>query len=212
MLAVFIPILLAMGISIGASPAAADLFAGEKERKTMEALLMTPVNRSTLLSAKWLTIVTTASITGFVTLIVVFIEIYFFTENLKAGLNFGDNVGIIIVMALIVNFFYALFCASLMMLASIFAKTVKEANSYMQPIMFLLMFPGFFTMTVGVNELSLFHFVTPVVNIFSVYKELLYGVVNYEHIVVAILSNLVVAIVLFIISRVLFMKDKWVIN
>lgn len=212
MLSILIPIILAIGISIGASPAAADLFAGEKERKTMEALLMTPVNRSTLLSAKWLTIVSTATITGVVTLIVVFIEIFFFTENLKAGLNFGDNLTIIVVMALLVNFFYAMFCASLMMFTSIIAKTVKEANSYISPIMMLMMFPAFFTTTIGINEFTMFHFVTPLVNIFSIYKELLYGVVNYEHILTTILSNLVVVIVMFIISRMLFMKDKWVLN
>src|SRR3954471_13197395 len=71
LVAVLIPLMLSIAIGIGAGPAAADLFAGEKERKTMEALLMTPVSRSTLLFAKWLTIASVGAITGIITLIVV---------------------------------------------------------------------------------------------------------------------------------------------
>ncbi|MEM5590929.1 ABC transporter permease subunit [Niallia circulans] len=62
---------------VGASPAAADLFAGEKEKKTMEALLMTPVKRSTLVISKWLTITTIGVLTGLITLLVVVLEIAF---------------------------------------------------------------------------------------------------------------------------------------
>ncbi len=69
-----ISFILAITIGVGAGPAAADLFAGEKERKTMEALLMTPVKRSTLLLSKWLTISSIAAITGITTLIVVALE------------------------------------------------------------------------------------------------------------------------------------------
>ncbi|NCU17637.1 hypothetical protein GW534_07690 [Bacillus sp. P1(2020)] len=107
---------------------------------------------------------------------------------------------------------YAMFCASILMMTSIVAKTVKEANSYASPIMMLTMFPAFFTTSVGVNELGLYHFVIPILNIFSSYKELLYGVVNFEHILITVLSNLAVVFVLFMISRVMFLKDKWVMN
>ncbi len=54
LLAMMVPLMLVLAIGIGAAPSAYDLFAGEKEKKTMEALLMTPVNRSTLLLSKWL--------------------------------------------------------------------------------------------------------------------------------------------------------------
>lgn len=212
MLAILIPIIIAISIGVGASPAAADLFAGEKERKTMDALLMTPVNRSTLLSAKFFTIVSIATIIGLVTLAVLAVEIYFFTDNLKSGLAFGDDFWLIMVLALIINLVYAMFCASILMMTSIVAKTVKEANSYASPIMMLTMFPAFFTTSVGVNELGLYHFVIPILNIFSSYKELLYGVVNFEHILITVLSNLAVVFVLFMISRVMFLKDKWVMN
>lgn len=51
-----------------------------------------------------------------------------------------------------------------------------------------------------------------ILNLFSMIKELLFGIVNYEHILLTIASNFIVVIVIFFISRVLFMKDKWVMN
>src|SRR5699024_11144532 len=84
-LALLIPRILSIAIGVGAGPSAADIFAGEKEKKTMEALLMTPVNRSTLLMAKYLTISSVGVIIGVITLAVVAIEVAFFTEHLKAA-------------------------------------------------------------------------------------------------------------------------------
>lgn len=209
-LAMLIPLMLSIAISVGSGPAAADLFAGEKERKTMEALLMTPVSRSTLLFAKWLAIGTIGSIIGILTLAVVSVEIALFTEHLKAAVSFNGQAAVIIVVALLASIVYAMFTASFLMLTSIVGKTVKEAGSYSSPVMMLSVFPIMIVAGVGVNELSFVHFAVPFLNIFSLIKELLFGIVNYEHILIMFGSNLLLIGVLFLISRMLFMKDKWV--
>lgn len=212
LLAILIPIILVLSIGVGSSPAAADLFAGEKERKTMEALLMTPVKRSTLLFSKWLTITSVGSITGIATLIVVALEINLLTENLKKALSFGENTSAIILLAVLISIIYSMFNASLLMLTSIIGKTVKESQSYSTPVLMLGMFPSMILSGIGVNELSFQHFVIPIMNLFSLLKELIFGVIDYEHILVTIGSNLVCMVVLFIIGRILFLKDKWVMN
>ncbi|MCM3764891.1 ABC transporter permease [Neobacillus niacini] len=212
LLAMLIPLILAIAIGVGAGPAAADLFAGEKEKKTMEALLMTPVNRSTLLVAKWLTITTVGAVTGMVTLLVVALEITFLTENLKKSISFGDNASLVVTIAVLISIIYAMFTASLLMLTSVVGKTVKEAQSYSTPVMMLAMFPAMILSSVGINELSFKHFAIPIMNLFSLLKELVFGVIDYEHILITIASNLICMIVLFIIGRILFMKDKWVMN
>lgn len=212
MLAFLIPLLLLLAMGIGASPAASDLFAGEKERKTMESLLMTPVSRSTMLIAKWLTITTIGIIIGAMTLIVVSAEIYFFTEELRSVLESIDQVGAVIGISGLVIFVYALFVSSMLMISSIVAKTVKEAQSYMSPIMIIGMFPAMFMTMVSAAELKSFHFMIPMMNLFAIIKELFVGIINYQHLLLFIVSNLVIAIVLFVISRVMFLKDKWVIS
>lgn len=212
LLAMLIPMMLSLAIGIGAGPAAADLFAGEKEKKTMEALLMTPVKRSTLLFSKWLTITSIGAITGIITLIVVALEINFLTEGLKKAVSFGEKTVPIVGLALLISIVYAMFTASILMLTSIIGKTVKEAQSYSSPVMMLAMFPAIITSTIGVNELSLNYFIIPILNLFSLLKELLFGIIDMQHILIVIASNLVCMIIFFIISRILFLKDKWVMN
>ncbi|MCG5102837.1 ABC transporter permease [Oceanobacillus alkalisoli] len=211
-LALLIPLILSIAIGVGAGPSAADIFAGEKEKKTMEALLMTPVNRSTLLMAKYLTISSVGVIIGIITLAVVAIEVAFFTEHLKAAISFGDNMVAIIGMGALVTLVYSFFVGALLMITSIVGKTVKEAQSYSTPIMMVIIFPAMMIGGLGVNEFTMNHFILPFVNIFAILTELLFGVVNYGHIFMTIGSNLVCIIIIFIISRILFSKDKWVMN
>jgi sodium transport system permease protein len=212
LIAMLVPLILALAIGIGAGPSASDLFAGEKEKKTMEALLMTPVSRMTLLSAKWLTIATIGAITGMITLIVVALEINFLTENLKRAVSFGDNVYFIIGAAILSSIVYSMFVASLLMITSIMGKTIKESQSYSTPIMMISMFPLMITTGIGINELSFQHFAIPIMNIFTILKELSFGIVNYQHLGIMIGSNLLCVAIAFMIGRIMFMKDKWVMN
>lgn len=207
-----IPLMLALAIGIGAAPAAANFFAGEKERKTMEALLMTPVKRSTLLFAKWLAISTIGTIVGMVTIVVIALEITFLTENLRNAVKLGDEPILVIGAGVLVSILYAMFIASLHMLTSIIGKTVKEAQSYSTPVMLLTMFPIMIISTMSINELSFVHFAIPMMNLISLLKELLFGIVNGEHILITAASNLIGIIIIFIIGRILFLKDKWVMS
>ena len=212
MLGFLIPLILLIAMGVGASPAASDLFAGEKERKTMESLLMTPVNRSTMLIAKGFAIATIGTIIGALTLIVVIAEIYLFTEELRSVLEAIDRIDKVIGISTVVVVVYSLFTSSILMITSVVAKTVKEAQSYATPIMMIGMVPAMFITMMGVSELNNIHFMIPMMNMFAIIKELFAGVINYQHVLLFIVSNLGIAVVLFIISRVMFLKDKWVMS
>ena len=159
-----------------------------------------------------MTITTIGLFIGSLTLLVVTVEIYFFTEELRSAIESINEVGMVMGISLGVVVIYSLLSASILMLTSIIAKTVKEAQSYVTPVMLLGMFPAMFMTMIGVNELNFIHFAIPIVNMFSIIKELFAGVIDYQHLFIFVLSNLIVAIVLFIISRMLFLKDKWVIS
>lgn len=212
LVAMLIPLILSLALGVGASPAAADLFAGEKEKKTMEALLMTPVKRSTLVISKWLTITTIGVLTGLITLLVVVLEIAFFTENLKNAVPVHDNFALIILFALVMTIIYSMLIVSLLMITSIIGKTIKEAQSYSTPILLLTIFPMMLLSTTGINELTTNHFIIPFVNVFSTLKELIFGEIIYQHLLLTLGSNLVFIVISFLIGRMLFLKDKWVIN
>jgi len=44
------------------------------------------------------------------------------------------------------------------------------------------------------------------------FKELLYGVINIQNIFLTASSLIVSIILFFAVSRILFLKDKWVLN
>ncbi len=212
LLAILVPLILVLSITIGSGPAALDLFAGEKEKKTMEALLMTPVKRSTLLFSKWLTITTIGALIGIIALAVMTIEITFFTENLKGALSLDENGIPMLTTAVLISIVFSMFNAAVLMLTSIMGKTIKESQSYTSPISMLFMLPLFAITSLGVNEFTFKHFAIPILNLFTLLKELLFGIVVAEHILLTLGSNLICVVIVFIICRIMFMKDKWVIH
>ena len=210
MIAFLVPLMLSIAVGVGISPAATDLLAGEKERRTMEALLMTPVKRGALLLAKWLTMVIIASLTGIITLAIVFVEIQFLTETLKAGIALGDQALTVVMVSILVIVSYAALMASALMVTGIVAKTIKESQSYSTPVTMISILPAMFMINTGLTELTFTHFAVPIMNIFAIFKELFFGTVNVEHILITIFSNIIVAMVIFSVGRVMFLKDKWV--
>ncbi|WP_342573943.1 ABC transporter permease [Solibacillus sp. FSL K6-1781] len=210
MMSFLIPMMLVIAVGIGISSSAADFIAGEKERRTMEALLMTPVNRSSFLLGKWLTLVILATVTGILTLGIVFIEIYFFTEQLKVGLKMEGNVWLIGTVALLIIISFAALMASALLLTSIFGKTVKEAQSYGTPIIMVGILPALFITSVGLNELTTTHFLVPILNVFATFKELFVGIIDIEHVFLTLGVNIALALVILAVGRILFAKDKWV--
>lgn len=210
MISFLISLMLTIGIGAGITPTVTDLITGEKERRTMEALLMTPISRSSLLFAKWLTSVIIATMIGVITIIIVFVEINFFTVTLKEGLFLDGNMIVIVLSVLLAVISYAMLMTSVLILVSIISKTVKEAQSYCMPISMVAILPSMYIVNLGLNELTMMHFSIPIMNFFALTKELFYGVVDVQHILLNIGGNVLGAIVIFFIGRIMFMKDKWV--
>lgn len=87
LISIFAQLIIVLAVLMGGLPAANDLFAGEKERKTMEALLMTPVNRLHIIIGKWLAISTLSMVSGIFSVITFIIGVNVFTENLLMHYN-----------------------------------------------------------------------------------------------------------------------------
>ena len=212
MTAMLLPLLIIMSVMIGGQSSAVELFAGEKERKTMEALLMTPVNRGILVLAKWLTISTLGFISGIFAVVGFVILVSTMTERLKEALDFGSNIWSLIASALLCILLFSLLVSAIQIIFSLIAKNFKEAQSYYGPVMFIAMVPYFLLIGVGVNELSTIHFLIPVMNTFAILKELVYGIYSFENLLMTLLSTSALVAVMYAIAAVMFKKDKWVLG
>lgn len=141
MLPYFVTILLfagAMGIGT-------DMVAGEKERGTMASLLVSPIKRSSIVLGKVFALMT---ISGVSSVIYVGAMVAFMPQMMGQGglgLNLTLNpkqIGMLAALLIAIAFLYS----AIIVLFSVFAKTVKEASSYVMPVYMLILVLGITTM------------------------------------------------------------------
>jgi len=206
MLATLVPLVLVLMTITGAVYPAIDLTAGERERGTIEALIASPVPRGQVLVAKYSAVMTVALLTAIVNLFAMLV-------TLKAGgmmrlLTGNDDaipwLSLLQIFGLLV-LFSGFFSAVLLCLTS-FAKSFKEAQAYLIPLMLLSLAPGILSLIPGV-ELTPTLAVVPLVNIILLARELLSGSVDPVSAVAAILSTVAYAVAALGIAARLFGTD-----
>ena len=124
-----IPMILMTVILIAGVYVAVDSTAGERERGSLEPLLLNPVRRQTLVSGKWLAVVA-FTVGGFgLTLASILVVL-----NLIPLQNIGISLGIgarEIVVILLIALPFAIFISALELLLATFARTVREGQLYL---------------------------------------------------------------------------------
>jgi sodium transport system permease protein len=189
----------------GAMYPAIDLTAGEKERGTMETLLCSPVHRVNLVLGKFLMVMTASVATIALTLVsmagsILFAGSFFASRGLvaKGGGGGGgfiptiDPAGLLGVFALIAP--VAVLFAALLLTISLFAKSYKEAQSYVSPLIIIVIMPAMMGMMPGI-ELTAKTALIPILNICLACKEMLSGVWHWNYLALIFGSTAVVAAV-----------------
>lgn len=192
----FIPYMLIILCMTGAMYPAIDIGAGEKERNTLETLLLTPTMRLSLVLGKFFTIMTTGVITAMITVTSLVFWSYLVGEvtgsvavkDVMAAVAIIDVV-LMIVMLLPVS---AIFAAVLLSI-SIYAKSYKEAQNYMGPMSIFAFMPVMIVMLPGIKLDSFWAFV-PISNVALAIKEILKGTIEYSMVFYIFISSLVVAL------------------
>ena len=140
---VMLPMFLIMAAFIGGLNVAIDTTAGERERQSLEPLLVNPVSRTALAAGKWLTTCVFGLFASVLTLIAFLYMMRFVPlEQLGMQLTLGPQQ---LVVMLCVTAPMALFASALQMFMATFARSFKEAQTYASILIFLPMIPGFVT-------------------------------------------------------------------
>jgi sodium transport system permease protein len=136
-----LPIFVLVSAFIGGMGVAADLTAGERERGSLESLLINPVPRTAIVVGKWAAACALCLAT--VTLTIAVSQALLRHPRIQAidlpiGLSAGDAVQMWLVMAPLV-----LLATSVQLLVALVAKTYKEAQTHLSVLIFVPMLPGF---------------------------------------------------------------------
>jgi sodium transport system permease protein len=195
----------------GAMYPAIDLTAGEKERGTIETVLSSPISRLDLVVGKFLLVFSASLVSAIlsVTSMGTSFAILGRTQlmNSSGGQNLNLDLGLVSVvavfcMALPLAF---LFSAVLMTIAC-FAKTYKEAQSYLTPLTFLVVIPAVASVMPGV-ELTPKLALIPVLNTSLVCKEIITGTYHWGSIVMIFCSTCVYATAALFLAVKMFQRE-----
>ena len=186
LLSLFIPFVLAIWTASAAVQPAIDMTVGERERGTLESLLSLPLSRTELLLGKWLAVV---SITGVgVTLQIgglLFGIAYLASDFIDVpSLSFGA----VLLLALAIGFYGTMIVALYLALA-MRSKSVKEAGSVLTPITLAMIMPILLTQFINLDDVEMFWFGVPFVNVLLGLRELLLNRIIVEHVVVWVLVS-----------------------
>ena len=186
LLSLFIPFVLAIWTASAAVQPAIDMTVGERERGTLESLLSLPLTRTELLLGKWLAVVS-------ITAVGVTLQI--------GGLLFGiaylasDFIDVpslsfaaIVLLALAVGFYGTMIVALYLALA-MRSKSVKEAGSVLTPITLAMIMPILLTQFINLDDVEMFWFGVPFVNVLLGLRELLLNRIIIEHVIVWVLVS-----------------------
>lgn len=201
-------ILIALAVS-GAMYPALEIGVGEKERGTLETLLLTPMTKGKIVLAKFGLIFTVSFFTVIVTLLSFFVWTYIFTMGGKMpGLDFLSKIsGLDLLLVAVLLVPLTSIFASIMLSASIYAKNMKEAQAYMSPIFMLGFMPVIVAFVPGM-ELNVKTAMIPITNVALAMKDLVKGTVDYSMITVLLLSTLAIAGAMLYFTTQFFKKEK----
>jgi sodium transport system permease protein len=172
-LAALVPLILVLTTMTGAVYPAIDLTAGERERGTMEMLIAAPVPRFGLLVAKYIAVLCVALLTAIVNLFGMTITAQ---STGLATMLFGDagmTLSVMFRVWLLLGLFAAFFSGVLLAITS-YARSFKEAQAYIVPLMLICLVPGVICLLPGL-EFSLPMAVVPLVNIVMLGRDVLEG-------------------------------------
>lgn len=212
MLQMMLPLMIGMLVSVGGIPAATDLVAGEKERNTFEPLLTTLPDRGSLLAGKYLTV----TLFSFVSVIAILLGLVFGYMVNPNSLTMGVDTQITgfeiqplaLFLAMIITIALGMTFSGIQIAISTFAKSYKEAQTYLSFLMLGAMVPGYATMFLQPSDLSPVMFAVPVLNTISAFKMILGGAINYGYLLIALISSAVFVVLTLWLAASLFKKEK----
>jgi sodium transport system permease protein len=199
----------------GAMNPAIDLSAGEKERGTMETILSSPISRTHLVLGKFLLVLTAALVTAGLAVTSMSVS-FLITQKLHTfsapGAPAADSLQLHVSPGAVFSVFImalplaVMFSAGLFTIA-LFAKSHKEAQSYIVPLTFVIIIPAITAMLPGV-ELTPKLALIPILNVSLLLKDLIAGTYHWNSIAVIFLSTCVYAAAALFLAIKMFQRES----
>ena len=203
-----LPYFMVLAILTGAMGLGAEITAGEKERGTIATLLVSQLSRTQIVLGKFLTILTVSLVSSLLSAVGLLIGVRFFGGGLApvgtvATFSLGlTDLGFMLVVLVPL----AVILASLVVIVGSFARSQKEASTYLMPIYMVIILVGLISMTGGVSFVGV-RFLIPVANAIYALQEIIEGNLQIFHLVYTLVANVICGGLLIAASIRLFKRE-----
>jgi len=210
-IAQLLPMMLSIMLFASAMGIGMETIAGEKERGTMAALLLTPVSRNTIALGKMISLGILAiisTLTSVIALVAAFPKLAAISGTMPTNLMYGvtDYLQISVILLLEVGIFVGLIC-----LISVLSRTVKEAGTYVTPAYMLVMM-GAFAAMFSFGKPGLYVFAIPVAgNIFALKSALNFELTLPQLLLTCVVSLISIALLVLATAKA-FKSEKIMFN
>ncbi|HMX03776.1 MAG TPA: ABC transporter permease [Chitinophagales bacterium] len=200
---------------IGCMYPAIDLAAGEKERGSLETLLVSSASRLEIYLGKLITV----TLSGFISAMASIAGIIMSGKLIGADASQDGGIAQIadllngimepgsIAMMLLILLPLNIFFAAVTLMLSIYARSFKEAQSMITPLMIFIVFPTIFGMLPGVT-LDYGTALVPILNVSLGAKEIISGTVEMGPLLLTYLALFVYAGIALMVSVRFFNNEK----
>lgn len=204
--AFFLPILVAITAVQGGMFIAIDVTAGEKERGTLESLLVTPSSDAEIFVGKLAAVFSVTAVPIALTLFGFWAASSLLPESMTDGA--GALPVAVILQAILVSLPLALFANVILMIISIRTKTFKDAQSALSPVIFGVLFTAMAAAFVPPTGASL-AYLLPVYGTSAVVGVLtLGGIVPANAVLFSIVGNLLATVVGVVFAMQIFNRER----
>lgn len=206
-IALFLPyILVIMALQSGMYPAI-DMTAGEKERGTLETILVAPLSRLEISLGKFLTVLTATVVTtilGTASMTISSMLGMAKVGELGSSFSITPEAGLIVLLLMLP---LCCFFAGALLSIALLAKSYKEAQSYLTPLMLIIILPAMSSFLPGFELSSKIAFI-PIINTVMGIKEALLGNLQWTKLAITFVSNCLFGALGIYIAKRTFEKEK----
>jgi sodium transport system permease protein len=188
-LSFFLPYILITMILTGGFSAALDSSAGERERKTLESLLLTPAPRSRILLGK-IGAVTTISLVAAVAAIgSMLVALSRVSLPKESGIGHIAVSPVAVPIMVWVAILIAISFSAVTLALGTLAKTFRQGQAYVTPLYFITIFPASIILFIPDFNPSLVYYLIPILNAVLVLRDaIVHNAVEWPTLVVTSIS------------------------
>jgi sodium transport system permease protein len=205
-----LPYFMVLAILTGAMGLGAEITAGEKERSTIATLLVSQLSRTEIVLGKFLTVLTVSLVSSLLSAVGLLIGVRFFGGGLTPAGVSGAAVFRLDLPALgwmlIVLIPLAVILAALVIIVGTYARSQKEASTYLLPIYMVIVLVGMMSMTGGIAFEGA-RYLIPVANALYALQGIIVGDLVTLNILYTLIANVACGVVLIAAAVRLFKRE-----